>query len=104
MKIKEKISWLMARLQRQLFPCLEACRISSLTEHYKYLVKIVELRTAENLLFLTDLQWYNLLLSVKRSPMIFFALLSLSGNQNGYTNHCKKAPLHITGKMRFSNS
>jgi len=25
MKFKEKISWLMGRLQRQLFPCLEEC-------------------------------------------------------------------------------
>jgi len=42
MKLKEKISWLMGRLQRQLFPCLEECCVSPLTEQEKHLVKILE--------------------------------------------------------------
>lgn len=42
MKLKEKISWLMGRLQRQLFPCLEECCVSPLTEQERHLVKILE--------------------------------------------------------------
>ena len=38
MKLKEKISWLMGRLQRQLFPFLEECCLSLLTELEKHLV------------------------------------------------------------------
>jgi hypothetical protein len=43
MKLKENISWLMGRLQRQLFPCLEECCVSPLTEPEKHLVKLLEL-------------------------------------------------------------
>jgi hypothetical protein len=42
-KLKEKISWLMGRLQRQLFPCLEECFVSPLTDQERHLVKILEL-------------------------------------------------------------
>jgi hypothetical protein len=42
MKLKEKISWMMGRLQRSLFPCLEECCISPLTEQEKQLVKTLE--------------------------------------------------------------
>jgi hypothetical protein len=48
MKLREKVSWLMGRLQQQLFPCLEECSISPLTEQEKHLVKIFELIRAEN--------------------------------------------------------
>lgn len=48
MKLKEKISWLMGRLQRQLFPCLEECCVSPLTEQEKHLVKILELIKIES--------------------------------------------------------
>ncbi|MEE4241372.1 MAG: hypothetical protein V2I36_07890 [Desulfopila sp.] len=48
MKFREKISWLMGRLQQQLFPCLEECSISPLTEQEKYLVQILELIKIEN--------------------------------------------------------
>jgi hypothetical protein len=48
MKLREKISWLMGRLQQQLFPCLEECSISPLTEQEKYLVQILELIKIEN--------------------------------------------------------
>lgn len=43
MKLKEKIPWLMGRLQRTLFPCLEECCITPLTEQDKCLVKVLEL-------------------------------------------------------------
>ena len=43
MKLKEKIPWLMGRLQRTLFPSLEECRITPLTEQEKHLVKVLEL-------------------------------------------------------------
>lgn len=43
MKLKEKIPWLMGRLQRTLFPCLEDCCITPLTEQEKHLVKVLEL-------------------------------------------------------------
>jgi hypothetical protein len=48
MKLKAKISWLMGRLQRQLFPCLEECYVSPLTEQEKHLVKILELIKIES--------------------------------------------------------
>jgi hypothetical protein len=48
MKLKEKISWLMGRLQRQLFPCLEECCVSPLTEREKHLVRILELIKVES--------------------------------------------------------
>ena len=48
MKLKEKISWLMGRLQRQLFPCLEECCVSPLTDQEINLVKILELVKIEN--------------------------------------------------------
>ena len=43
MKLKEKISWLMGRLQRSLFPILEECCVSPLTEQEKHLVKLLEI-------------------------------------------------------------
>ncbi len=49
MKLKEKIPWLMGRLQRTLFPCLEECCINPLTEQEKHLVKVLELVEIENI-------------------------------------------------------
>ncbi len=43
MKLKEKVSWLMGTVQRTLFPHLEDCLDSPLTEQEKRLVKILEL-------------------------------------------------------------
>src|SRR5712691_1602336 len=43
MKLKETISWLMGTVQRTLFPHLEECLASPLTEQEKRLVKILEL-------------------------------------------------------------
>lgn len=43
MKLKENISWLMGRLQRQLFPSLEECCVSPLTKQKRHLVKVIEL-------------------------------------------------------------
>ncbi len=48
MKLKQKVSWLMGRLQQQLFPCLEECCTSPLTEQEKRLVKTLELVKVEN--------------------------------------------------------
>jgi hypothetical protein len=42
MKLKEKVSWLMGRLQRSLFPQLEQCCVSPLSEQEKHLVKVLE--------------------------------------------------------------
>lgn len=47
MRLREKVSWLIGRMQRQLFPCIEECRISPLTEQEKWLVKILELVKVE---------------------------------------------------------
>lgn len=47
MKLKEKVSWLIGRMQRQLFPCIEECCIPPLTEQEKRLVKILELIKVE---------------------------------------------------------
>jgi hypothetical protein len=43
MKLKEKVSWLMGTVQRSLFPHLDECLTSPLTEQEKRLVKILEL-------------------------------------------------------------
>ena len=48
MKLTEKVSWLMGRVQQTLFPYLEACLASPLTEQEKRLVKILELVHIEN--------------------------------------------------------
>jgi hypothetical protein len=43
MKLKEKLSWLIGTLQRQLFPCLEECWERPLTDKEQKLVAILEL-------------------------------------------------------------
>ena len=43
MKLREKVSWLMGRMQRSLFPCLEECCYLPLTKQEKRLVEILEL-------------------------------------------------------------
>lgn len=43
MKLTEKVSWLMGRLQRSLFPSLEQCCVSPLSQQEKHLVKILEI-------------------------------------------------------------
>jgi len=43
MKLKEKVSWLMGTVQRSLFPHLDECLASPLTDQEKRLVKILEL-------------------------------------------------------------
>ena len=43
MKIKERISWLVTRVQQALFPLLDDCLPSPLTEQEKHLVVILEL-------------------------------------------------------------
>ncbi len=48
MKLKEKVSWLIGRMQRQLFPCLEECCASSLTDQEKHLVAVFELIKIED--------------------------------------------------------
>ncbi|NNF46101.1 MAG: transposase, partial [Desulfofustis sp.] len=48
MKLKEKIPWLMGRLQRTLFPSLDACCAAPLTTQEKHLVKVLEIIEVEN--------------------------------------------------------
>ena len=48
MKLTEKIPWLMGRLQRTLFPCLEECCATPLTKQEKHLVKVLEIIEIEN--------------------------------------------------------
>lgn len=48
MKLKKKISWLMGRMQRQLFPCVEECCATPLTEQEKHLVAILEIIKIES--------------------------------------------------------
>lgn len=43
MKLKERISWLMETVQQSLFPHLDECLATPLTEREKHLVKILEL-------------------------------------------------------------
>ena len=42
MKLTEKVSWLIGRLQRSLLPSLEQCCVSPLSQQEKHLVKIIE--------------------------------------------------------------
>lgn len=48
MKLTDKVSWLMGRLQRSLFPNLEECCVSPLSEQEKHLVKILEIIEIEH--------------------------------------------------------
>lgn len=48
MKLKDKVSWLMGRMQRQLFPCLEESCTSPLTAQEKRLVEILEFVKVES--------------------------------------------------------
>ncbi len=48
MKLTEKIPWLMGRLQRTLFPCLEQCCATPLTKQEKHLLKVLEIIEIEN--------------------------------------------------------
>jgi len=56
MKLTEKIPWLMGRLQRTLFPCLEECCATPLTKQEKHLVKVLEIIEIENHVS-SDRQW-----------------------------------------------
>ena len=48
MKLTEKIPWLMGRLQRTLFPCLEQCCTTPLTKQEQHLVKVLEIIEIES--------------------------------------------------------
>jgi len=48
MKLGDAISWIMGRLQQNLFPSLEECWVASLTEKEQQLVAILELVQIEN--------------------------------------------------------
>src|SRR5665811_2341734 len=47
MKLKERISWLMGTVQRSLFPHLDECLETPLTEQEKRLVTILEIVQVE---------------------------------------------------------
>jgi hypothetical protein len=47
MKLTDKISWLMGRVQRSLFPHLNQCLPTPLTEQEERLVKILEIVQVE---------------------------------------------------------
>jgi len=47
MKLTEKISWLMGRVQKSLFPHLNECLPTPLTEQEKRLVSILEIVQVE---------------------------------------------------------
>lgn len=58
MKLKERISWLMGRVQQSLFPHLDECLPVPLTEREKHLVKILELIQIEKFVPVTaNRQW-----------------------------------------------
>ena len=48
MKLAEKIPWLMGRLQRTLFPCLEQYCTTPLTTQEQHLVKVLEIIEIES--------------------------------------------------------
>jgi len=48
MKLTQNIPWLMGRLQRTLFPCLEQCCTTPLTKQEMHLVKVLEIIEIEN--------------------------------------------------------
>ena len=58
MKLKERISWLMGTVQQSLFPHLDECLPTPLTEREKQLVKILELIQIERFVPVTaNRQW-----------------------------------------------
>ena len=50
MKLRDKISWLMGRVQRSLFPHLNQCMVTPLTEQEERLVSILEIVQVERYL------------------------------------------------------
>ena len=58
MKLKERISWLMGTVQQSLFPHLDECLPTPLTEREKQLVKLLELIQIERFVPVTaNRQW-----------------------------------------------
>jgi hypothetical protein len=58
MKLTERVSWLMDRLQGTLFPSFEKCYETKLTEHEERLIKILEIVRVEKYVFKkADNQW-----------------------------------------------
>ena len=47
MKVVEKVSWLMGRVQENLFPHLNQCLKTPLTAHEEHLVSILEIVQVE---------------------------------------------------------
>ena len=47
MKLKERISWLMGSVQQSLFPHLDECLETPLTDQEKHLVTILEIAQVE---------------------------------------------------------
>ena len=68
MKLKNRISWLMETLQLSLFPLLDECLSSPLTEPEKRLVKILELVQIEKHVPVSaDQQWLGRRLKERES-------------------------------------
>jgi hypothetical protein len=51
MKLKDKISWLMGRVQKSLFPCLDECFDAPMTQQEQRLVSILEIVQVEKYVF-----------------------------------------------------
>lgn len=50
MKLREKVSWFMGKMQRSLFPCIEECCYFPLTTKEKHLVELLALIGIESLI------------------------------------------------------
>ena len=80
MKLRKTISWLMGTLQRSLFPKLEECWNSPLTEKEKRLVSILELAQVERSVpKSSDTQWLGRKLCERESIARSFITKSVYG-------------------------
>ena len=80
MKLRKRISWLMGTLQRTLFPKLEECWNSPLTEKEKQLVSILELVQVERFVpKSSDTQWFGRKLCERESIARSFVAKSVYG-------------------------
>jgi hypothetical protein len=79
-KLRKTISWLMGTLQRSLFPRLEECWNSPLTEKEKRFVSILELVQVERYVpKSSDTQWFGRKLSERESIARSFVAKSVYG-------------------------
>lgn len=92
MKLKAKISWLMGTVQKSLFPHLDECLPTPLTEPEKQLVKILELVQLEKYVPVSaNRQWLGR--PIKEREAIARALVAKAGLKHQHTRSLRNVLL-----------